>query len=231
VCVQNRTPGFYAPLYESEGAGLNDQDFRDCAIANFIPAISEIVSAGGWCIRVGDSFTEPLAPMEGVIDYAHSNIKSDWMDVFLCASCRFFVGNTSGLNTIPTAFGVPVIRTNVIPMSALVKLCKGDLGIPKLVHRGGETLPFADVLGSDLGSYYVSSAFRDAGVTHAENSPEDVCDLVVEMLEALDGRASYDEHDRALQAAFRRLVQPHHFCHGSTSRIGRDFLRRHAHLL
>ena len=51
---------------------------------------------GAWCLRMGDPSMRPMPRAPRVIDYAHSAIRSDWMDVFLCARCRFFIGNTSG---------------------------------------------------------------------------------------------------------------------------------------
>ena len=48
-----------------------------------------------------------------MIDYACSDLRSDWMDIFLCAQCRFFIGCQSGLSAVPSVFGVPVVMTDL----------------------------------------------------------------------------------------------------------------------
>lgn len=235
VCIQNRTPGFsqqfshfFTPIH---GERRYDAAFRDCSIEPLLPAMEAIVDAGGWCVRVGDETAEPVPAMPGVIDYARLDAKSGWMDLFLCASCRFFVGNTSGLNQVPAVFGAPVVRTNVAPMATMQALRLGDLGIPKLFQLDGRTLSFPEVLGSDVGSYNNQWAFDAAGVTVVENDADDIRDLVVEMLEILDGRVRYSPEDEELQARFQRLIKPHHFNYGGACRVGRGFLRRHRELL
>ncbi|MDP6651393.1 MAG: TIGR04372 family glycosyltransferase [Gammaproteobacteria bacterium] len=65
-----------------------------------IPIPKAITDAGGWVMRMGDSTMKPLPTMPQVIDYANSDMKSDWMDVFLCAQCRFVIGTSSGLFTL-----------------------------------------------------------------------------------------------------------------------------------
>jgi len=64
-----------------------------------------------------------------------------------------------------------------------------------------------------------------------DNSPEEIRELALEMLDALEGRAAYSQDDLTLQQRFHALIRPGHYAYGSTSRIGRDFLRRHAALL
>jgi len=73
---------------------------RNANISDYTDAMRAIVARGGWCIRVGDPTMRPLDPIPGVVDYARSSSKSDWMDLFLCARCRFFLGNTSGYSVL-----------------------------------------------------------------------------------------------------------------------------------
>src|SRR5947209_10997494 len=99
VCVHARGAG-YSPGDE------HIQSYRNASITGYIPAMQEIVAGGGWCIRMGDPTMEPLPPMQNTIDYALSDFKSDWMDVFLCARARFFLGNNSGIYLVSSILGV-----------------------------------------------------------------------------------------------------------------------------
>jgi len=53
----------------------------------------------------------------------------------------------------------------------------------------------------------------------------------LEMLERLEGRTNYSQEDEELQRRFKVLMRPGHYSYGGISRIGRDFLRKYAHLL
>ena len=57
-------------------------DVLNAQIADYVPAIEEITSRGGWVIRMGDPAMTPLSPMPKVFNYCHSHIRSDWMDIY-----------------------------------------------------------------------------------------------------------------------------------------------------
>ncbi|MGO8847730.1 MAG: hypothetical protein ACLQFI_20845, partial [Methylocella sp.] len=56
-------------------------------------------------------------------------------------------------------------------------------------------------------------------------------ELAIEMLDRLDGKLKDEPDDAELQARFRALIQPQHYCWHASARIGRAFLRRHRALL
>jgi putative glycosyltransferase (TIGR04372 family) len=216
----------YAP-YESI------HNFRDVDVANYLPAMRAIVERGGWCIRLGDPTMKPLPPLPGVIDYAHSPLRSDWMDVFLCAACRFFLGSSSGLYSVASVFGVPCAVANHAPLSVVLAFTAADIGIPKLcwTQREGRYLTFPELLDGPLGNARYVHQFDAAGVTVVENSADDIRDLALEMLDVIEGRAVYTTDDERLQERLRGLLRPGHYTYGSQARMGRDFLRKYQWLL
>jgi putative glycosyltransferase (TIGR04372 family) len=225
VCVHVREPGF-SPA--DEGA----HSYRNSDPRAVRQALSEIVRRGGWCVRMGDSTMTPLEPMQGVIDYAHHRLRSDRLDILLCARARFFLGNTSGLTLVSSVFGVPSALANLVPLSVLPFL-PSDLGIPKLLRCGqaGRILPFAEVLGSQIGDFRYTRLYVDAGLEVIENSSQEIVELVTEMLGRIDGTYSPEPEDRMLQCRFVSLLRPGHYAYGAASRVGAAFLRRHADLL
>ena len=60
----------------------------------FLDGIRHIVNQGGFVIRLGDRSMAPLHGMPQVIDYARGPHKSGRMDIFLLATCRYFIGTT-----------------------------------------------------------------------------------------------------------------------------------------
>ena len=75
----------------------------------------------------------PLPPLPGVFDYAVSPLKSDLMDVFLCAGARIVVGCQSGLHIVATSFGTPVVITNYLPAEGYM-IGPADMIIHKTVY-------------------------------------------------------------------------------------------------
>ena len=64
-----------------------------------------------------------------------------------------------------------------------------------------------------------------------ENSAEEIRDLAMELLDRLSGTRLYDVVDEQLQERFHNLIKPGHYSFGADSRVGRDFLRKYAHLI
>jgi putative glycosyltransferase (TIGR04372 family) len=225
ACVHTRERGY--ALHDDDV-----HDYRNSAIESYLPAMQEIVARGGWCIRMGDPSGPLLTPMPGVIDYRHSPLHSDWMDIFLCARCRFFLGNTSGLFLVSSIFGVPVALAHVAPIGAAYALGPNDISIPKLVTDAtGKNLPFSEVFRSEISHYRATEDFNRDGLRVVDNSSGEIRELAIEMMERLEGRARYTLEDERLQDAFRALLKPNHYSYGAAGRIGRDFLRRHADLM
>ncbi|MBX9963563.1 MAG: TIGR04372 family glycosyltransferase [Burkholderiales bacterium] len=225
VCVHAREAGFSV---QDETAHAH----RNSDINLLVPAMREIRRRGGWIVRMGDPSMRPLPSMDGVIDYALHPLRSDRMDVFLCAEARFFVGNTSGLFVVATVFGRPSALANMVPTSHLA-FAPGDISIPKLIWSKSQQryLTFAELFAGPAANFRLAKLFTQAGLRADENSAEDLLELVVEMLDRQAGLFVESDADRSRQQQFRALLNPHHYCHGTASSLGSRFLERHPELL
>jgi len=223
VCFHSREGG-YSPGDE------HLHDFRNTSVENYLAAAAALVERGVYCVRMGDPSMSPLRPAAGVIDYAHSPLRADWMDIFLCARCEFFLGNSSGIAFVATTFGRPTAAANLIPFSGAYPYAPADLGIPKLLRKDGRLLTFAEILGSDIADFRYAGLYAQRGIEPVENSADEVRDLALEMLERRRGRWRDSAEDERRQARFRALFRPGHFSYGSAGRVGAEFLRKYEHL-
>lgn len=225
ACVHVREGG-YSPADEKVHA------FRNADISAVLPAMQAIVARGGWCIRMGDPSMTRLPQFDRVVDYAHHPLRSAEMDLFLCASCRFFLGSSSGLFIVSSVFGVPSALVNIAPF-ATMGFSPGDLSIPKLLWSKSEArhLGFQEVLSSPVCNYRMSRMYEEAGIRLVDNTQEEIEELVVEILDRLEGRVDEYAATEPLQVRFRSLLRPEHYCFGSPARIGTRFLARHRDLL
>lgn len=226
VCIHNREGG-YSPVDE------HVHSYRNSEIDSYLLAMEAIIARGGWCIRIGDRAMKKLPSMERVVDYAHHELRADWMDIFLCASCRFFLGNSSGAFLLSSIFGVPAALANLAPFSAVLPFQKDDLGIPKLLwsENDNRLLGFKEALDSPIATARHAADYVRAGVLVIDNSAEEIRDLALEQLGRVEGRLQYSPEDDMLQERFKSLLRPGHYTYGSSSRVSREFLRKYSYLL
>jgi len=193
-------------------------DFRNAEIESFYKGIETITNAGGWIVRLGHPQMPPLPTMPQVIDYAHSDDRSDWLDIYLMAAARFFLGTTSGPWIVADLFGVPVAQTNNTPFSER-PFSKRDIYISKL-HLDGLDKPisFDEAMRPPYRNRY-----SDVGPIR-DNTADEINGLVIEMLDELNGRLSLTKEDEARQAQITALSEEFER-NGVSSRMGRTFLK------
>lgn len=224
VCLHAREGG-YSPadeLYHS---------YRNVDIGSYNQAMADIRARGGWCIRMGDPSMHPIKPTPGVVDYALSRFKSDWMDIYLCATCRFFLGDNSGLFNLAGAFGTVALLTNTVPLVCGYSAYCGHLSIPKQMLRHGRRMAFSECFSNEVGGLRLTPEFEEAGISFVNNSSDEIAALVREVFDRLDGTAIYTAEDELLQERMRALIKRGQCCWQTSSRIGRDYLRSHANEL
>ena len=78
---------------------------RDASVLNYNLMCKAVTNAGGLVVRNGSRNFVKLPDEFEAFDYAHSSIKSPFMDVWLNANFAFWIGNMNGASVVPIAFG------------------------------------------------------------------------------------------------------------------------------
>ena len=183
VTMHVREPGFKV----SETTKNSTQGFRNSNPINYVKAIKRIINSGGWVFRMGDPSMTPMPKIKGLIDYAHSPLKSEIMDVFLAATSKFCLGTSSGYFRLPRYFGVPVIFSNCANPMNYYSLKKKDLYLPRLIKKkiNNENIKISEMMSTPISLYQYKHQFNNAGLYWVENSPEEIDFAVEEMLERI----------------------------------------------
>lgn len=208
-------------------------NYRDANIQNYIPAAEELVRRGYITLRMGAIVKEPLnSDNSKIIDYARKG-RDDFLDIYLLAKCRFFIGSNSGITVVPMIFRRPIAWTNCIPLDFFWSWSQYDLVIPKRLKLRKEDhfLTFREILHSEIGRFLETHQYGESGIEIVENTPEEIKDLVTEMDERLNGTWQTTEEDEELQRRFRSLFKPSELHGKIVSRIGAKFLRQNLGLL
>jgi putative glycosyltransferase (TIGR04372 family) len=216
VGLQVRESGYHKNMQEA--------NFRNAEIGTYDLAIRTITDRGGWVIRMGNPGMSKLKPMPQVVDYAHSDLRSDWMDIFLCGAARFCIGTQTGLSHVPMCFGVPSVVTNW-PTVGTPPWFGQDLFLPKLLwsKQDQRHLSLREVLATGLGFIYRDFPFTMQQVSLVNNTPDEINDAVVEMLERLSGRRN--AHGSELNRQVKSTIEA--FGGLCLSQIGTAFLQNH----
>ncbi len=148
-------------IRESKNGILNLGQARDVNISNYEDIAKVISNEGGLLIRMGDRNFPKLKSKFEAFDYAHSNIKSEFMDVWLWANAKFWIGNVSGATFAPIPFKVPRVISdqwyfnNTLP--------KGDVILRKKILHNGVFQPWHEVINSRISRCMDFSEIRRAG--------------------------------------------------------------------
>lgn len=162
-------------------------DSLNADITNYMSSIEEITSRGGVVVRIGDSTMTPLPKMKNVFDYAHSNEKFDWLDIYFLSKCKFFLGTSSGPAYVPAIFDIPSVLTNWWPYFQL-PWSEKSIFIPKLLRSvdPDRYLTLKEALQEPFGycnsKYYLK---KNYDIEILQNDPEDIKNAVLEMLNIL----------------------------------------------
>ena len=229
VCFHNRD-GSYLNNRKEYHKDFSYHDYRDSDVKNQIKAMEYVTEQGGYAIRMGYLVDEPLeTDNPRIIDYA-SRFRSDFMDIFLSANCKFFVGNSAGLICVAFLFNTPSVMLNSCPLE-YVDMPKGGLFLPKLVYNTDEDrlLSFEEVLTKGIGSFTRMEQFDRYHLSNVENTSEDILGVVREMNMRVD--MEWDNIYEKLQSRFWSLFKPYHRCYGCPARVGSRFLKNHEGLL
>lgn len=210
-------------------------DYRDANIQHYLPAIDELTRRGYWGIRMGAIVKDALHSQNPrIVDYA-TCARTDFLDIFLTAKCRFFINDTSGLMSVPMVFRRPMVLVNVVPIAAFGPYNFEDRGlfIPKKLRlrKAGRFLTFRETLGSEIGGYFRAEDYDRAGIDVVENTPEEILAVTMEMAERLDGNWQARADDDELQERFLQILGDCGLKDSGPCRIGAAFLREHRALL
>ena len=241
VCVHARDPSYIA-YRKGFGKAENQSSYLDCSIENYIPAMQWIAKQGGVAIRVGSHVANALPDCgPRIIDYAKLH-RDPFMDIYLSARCRFFLGNNSGLITVARIFNVPWAAANLCPMPWVGKAGWRNMDNPKLLRRNsdGHIMTFPEIAAMGLLECYgdeperlrmlfTPETYEKLGYTWIENSPEDVLAICMDMFDMSEGRP-LDSEGLRLQDAFNRLYTMG-YTHLNGGGISPRFALLHRHLI
>jgi len=229
VCIHARDNAFTKNL----PSGLNylsSGDYRNANINTYNLAAKEIIERGGFVIRVGSVVEKPFEfDHPKVIDYS-LKYRTDFMDIFLSASCRFFIGTANGATDIASLFDTPTLMVNTVPIG-YSPTSRHSMFIPKrVIDTNGEDVPYSEQLmffqKLPLDAKVDPTVnFTTKGWTLVDNTSEEILHATLDMFDYLDRGYSLEEKYNPLLNKYFSLFDPDNIYIKSKSPCAPSFLK------
>ena len=208
-------------------------DYRNADIDNYIAAAEELVRRGYYAIRVGFVVEKKLTVSNpAIIDYATNGKRTEFLDIYLAAKCRFFICPEGGISVPPEIFRRPCVYVNWVPITRISPWVHCGLFIPKkfFLRHENRFLTFDEIINSEIGNVSDGKIFTEQGIELIENTPEEIVSVVIEMDERLNGTWQVADEDEELQKCFWALFSSN-LLKSPDLRIGAEFLSQNQKLL
>ncbi|MBF0558799.1 MAG: TIGR04372 family glycosyltransferase [Nitrospirae bacterium] len=233
VCLNVRDSAYRS--FFTPGGDFSYHNYRDSDIQNYVPAAEELANRGYFVIRTGAKVNEAMKTNHPrVIDYAFNGMRSDFMDIYLGAKCEFCISTGTGWDDVPEMCRRPIVFVNYLPVGYFLTHRKEFIYLTKHhIGKEGRELTLEEIFSRGVGFSLSTSDYESKGVQLMENTPEEIRDVVIEMVERLNGAWQPHDDDEDLQRLFWEIfpadainVQNGRPLHGEVrARFGAAFLR------
>ena len=228
VCIFARDPIHYKKVY---GYLESPMTFRDSDIDTYVEAAKFIVEQGGYVLRMGMDVEKRFAfQHERVIDYALSH-RSDFMDVYLTANCKIYIGTASGGSDMARIFDKFHLALNWT-LVGWAPGGKNEIYMPKTLcnRRTGKQVKYEEALSLTSKwiislDFNVEKALVDIEAELVSNSPQQILAATKELMERVSGTyvESVGYRDR-LNVYFRLRHQHNNWCKNVYTPIASNYL-------
>lgn len=244
ICLLVRSHG-----YHSEHPGFN-QPARNADILTYMKACEYLADKGYFILRMGkDVRSRFKSNHPNIIDYANSEIRSDFMDIYLSAHCYFFITTGSGIDSIAQIFRRPILSTNYFIISYAATWYPHKLFIPKMAVEANSMkyLSFSENIAylpdqqsnTNFDIMYVSKYLSERGLILVENTESEILDAVQEMEMRMTNTWTESIDEKIRQDAFWKIFPKKAVNKNSTVplhgdihvKIGSRFLAKYERLL
>jgi putative glycosyltransferase (TIGR04372 family) len=225
VCVHARDSVFYPD---------RSDDLRNTPFENFVSASYYLGMSGINSVRMGAKQADINKDVfnKNIIDYS-GKYRTDFMDIWLVANCKFFLGNNSGFFYTSYLFNKPCAILNYPCFLESTPFGVNDIYTPQRLwdKKMKRFLTFKEISKHNIGlDWWEPLRFDREGIECIQITPQEILEVAKEMNEVLDGKYKYTEEDDYLQQKFKSVFKIYHAPYHTPARVGREFLKQNKEL-
>ena len=166
---------------------------------------------GCYAVRLGAKVNDKVKSVNPkVIDYASNGMRTDFLDIYLSAKCRFILCSDTGMSLPAEVFKRPLVFVNwTIPLRVPVNVDHGLVIIKKFYIKDQERyMSFSEIIKFEFGGRDTNEILASLNLELIENTPEEIRDVSIEMDKRLAGTWETTDADEELQDKFWSLFGP-----------------------
>lgn len=207
VCLLVRDNNYLKKKFPNKDFSYHDH--RNSNIFNYEKACKYLISKGIFIFKMG-LFSDKKLKLNKkyYFDYANSNARSDFFDIFLSAYCYFWISTGTGLDASNYVFNKPILYTNRSPIGYLMAK-NNSLSLIKHHYdtKLMRNLTLREINNNVLINAATSSDFLEKGINLVENSEEEIFLSTQELYESLTGNFRFIKEREELNLKARKLIK------------------------
>ena len=214
---------------------LTYNNFRNCDINDFLPAANNLTTQGNFVIRAGHLVSDLMkTDNPKIIEYDHKGFRTELLDIYLSANCRYIVNSDTGFTDIAEHnFRRPIVNVNFTQIEFMHSWSPKGLFTFRKYWLSSEKrfMRVKEMLQSGAGSFHTTEEYKKNGIEIVNNTPEEIKDTVEEMEKRLNKSWQDNDEDIELQRRFWSHFGSSNLHGVIRARIGAKFLRDNKDLI
>ena len=191
---------------------FQDSNFRNSEIHTYLNAAEQLTIIGNTVFRMGHFVKELMNTNNPkIVNYATNGMRTEFLDVYLGANCKFCISTSSGWDEIPNLFRRPVINVNLCPIFQRELVVRPRILYPKslLEKTTGKVLTLNEMIHRNIAKDINMDNLNDAGVTVRDLSSEELVEAVTEMAQRVEGTFVETPEQKEMQAKLKHILSTH----------------------
>ena len=193
VCLVVRDSGHYASTGESESIGY---DLLNTDISTFELAAQGLAERGYQVVRMGAGSEKPMTLKHAnVFDYAKSQNRSAFLDIYLAGKCSFAISTQTGPDCVSLVFRRPVCYIDIARYSQFFLGTNIAYWNPTTLMKNGSRMTLQQVMDSGVALLKDPDDFEKQGIISVRSTPEVIRQLSVEFAELFEAGFNQSAND------------------------------------
>ena len=203
VCISGRDSGYlnnYIPQRD-----WSYHDYRNMNFDNYKKTIEYLINNNFFVIKMGNFVQDNfIFKNKNYFDYSRSNLKSDFLDIFIPSISYFNICADSGISAIPEYFRKPIVYINKCYVNLIHKWCLQGLFIYKKFYskKLDRYLTFKEIIKLDFGGHHNIDFFDKNSIILEENTPDEILLSVKEMIFRIENKWIESDLELKLKSDF-----------------------------
>ena len=189
-----------------------EYDLRNSETQTYVAAAEKLTELGYTVFRMGAVAKEPLNSRNPkVIDYATNGMRTELLDVYLGAFCKFAISVGSGWDSVPQIFRRPLLFVNHIPIFALSSIVCPITIFPKIIinRQTQNSLRLLEIINSNTYMSLRAEDYKNAGFDIRDLTSEELVEAVTEMAQRVEGTFVETPEQKEMQAKLKHILSTH----------------------